>query len=198
MERLCESEEGESEGSSESENTQEILEGLPDPEKTEEMALAVYAKAKKQAGELLEACALRLEQHFSSIGKCLRITLRKTVERNWDVMYSIWPKNRYKPAKPKMTAGIEIVVADTPELIPWVWRLGGEEADKMLGHVLGNRVKARSGELDWPAGCVGLDRIPILPDGLAGFDVEREPLVEKVEQAFRGFTPQDLEALWPR
>src|SRR5215471_5541388 len=67
------------------------LEGLPEPQQTREMAQEIGDKACRQGADLLEACAGQLEQHFKSIGKCLRITSRKIVERNWTLRFSIWP-----------------------------------------------------------------------------------------------------------
>ena len=183
MQRLCESEGGE-------------LEGLPEPEKTREMAQEIGGKASRQAADLLEACTPGLEEHFKSIGKCLRITSRKIVERKWSLSCSIWLKN--KPVKPKMMAGVTLLRLERPEVIPWIWRLGGDEAEPKLEHILGQRIKVRSQEVSWSAGHVGLSRIPVLSEGHDGFDVDREPLVEQVQQAFRVFTHQDLDALWPK
>jgi hypothetical protein len=100
------------------------LEGLPDPEKTREMAAEVGAKAHRQAADLLESCATGLEEHFKAIGKCDRITARKIVEKKWSLYYSVRPKNKIKPAKPKIQAGMDIVSRDRPEIIPWLWRVG--------------------------------------------------------------------------
>jgi len=182
MHRLCETEGGD-------------LEGLPEPDKTREMAQEVGSKATRQAADLLEACTPGLEEHFNSIGRCQRITSRKIVERKRSLRYNIWLQR--KPAKPRMEAGIDILRLDKPEIIPWIWRVGGDESEKRLEHILQQKVKVRSQEVDWPAGTIGLDRIPLLPDSLPGFDLEREPLLQQVQRAFKAFSNQDLEALWP-
>jgi hypothetical protein len=96
-----------------------------------------------------------------------------------------------------MQAGIDILRQDKPEIVPWIWRVGGTEAEKKLEYSLGTRAKVRSQDLAWSPGVVGLDRIPILRESLEGFDVDREPLVEQVQQSLRQFSCQDLEALWP-
>jgi hypothetical protein len=183
MQRICATEGGE-------------LEGLPEPEKTREMAQEIGAKAHRQAADLLEACTPGLEAHFKSVGKCMRITARKVVERKWSLSYSIYPK--IKPAKARMMAGISIVRLDQPEIIPWIWRLGGDEADQKLELILASQVKVRSLDLDWGTGVVGLDRIPIFADEPKEFDVDRDLLVERVRQAFLAFSPQHLAALWPK
>jgi hypothetical protein len=188
MTRLCTSEGGEL----------AELEDLPNPENTREMAVQVGAKADRQAAEFLEACAPEIEKHFKSIGQCKRKTSRKVVERKWSIEFNIWPKYKRAPAKPKMTAGVDIQRLDKPEIIPWIWRQGGEEAEKTLEHILGNRAKVRARELDWSPGTIGLERFSIMPDRLEGFDIDRDSLIERVQQAFRVFSPQDLDALWPK
>src|ERR1700722_19715624 len=90
MQRLYETEGGE-------------LEGLPEPEKTREMAQAIGDRACRQAADLLEACTVGLEQHFKSIGRCEPITSRRMAERKWSLSFSVWPRNNRKPPKPKMT-----------------------------------------------------------------------------------------------
>jgi hypothetical protein len=185
MHRLCDSEGAE-------------LEGLPDPERTREMAQAVGDKASRQAADFLEACAPAVEEHFDSIGRCQRITSRKIVERNWSLAFGIWPKNRIKRGKPKMQVGIEFGTMGALEIIPWVWRVGGEEAEKKLEWSLKERVQASSQELGWKPGTVGLDRIQIDIKNIPGFDVDRDPLVQQVQKVFRAFSTQDLENLWPK
>lgn len=175
------------------------LEGLPEPEKTREIALQVGGKASRQAADLLEKCTGGLEEHFRSIGRCKRITRERIVERNWSLAYSVWPRNRNKPAKAKLIAGIALLrLDDRFRLVPWFWRSGGDEAQQKLDHILQTRVKVRPEQLSMSLGSVGLDNIPLVPDGLDGFDVDREPLIEKATQAFRAITVQDLDALWPK
>lgn len=181
MQRLCESEEGE-------------LEGLPEPDKTSGMAQTVAVKASRQAADLLEECAGGLESHFEAIGKCKRITSRGIVERKWSISYGIWIKNR--PAKYKLQAGIDMFRLEKPEIIPWMWRFGGKEAEDILLQVLRDRVKAKSQDLGWNGGSVGLERIPIMSGDLDGFDIDREPLVAKVSEAFKAITPEDLKFLY--
>ena len=82
--------------------TTDVLEGLSEPEKAREMALQVGDKASRQAADFLESCAATLEERFSSIGRCERVTSRRIVEKNWTLRYSIWPANRRKPSSPKM------------------------------------------------------------------------------------------------
>jgi hypothetical protein len=174
------------------------LEGLSEPEKTREMAQAVGEKANRQAADLLEACAVELQQHFSSIGKCLSITSRKMIERKWSLTYSVWPKGRMKPVKPKLAAGIDILRLDKPEIIPWLWCTGGDKAEQHVEYILKERAKVRSKELSGRIGWAGLGRIQIFPSELVGFEVDREPIVEQVRQAFLSITPADLDALWPK
>jgi hypothetical protein len=188
MSRLCESE-GDDQDSK--------LEGLPDPQDTREMAKQVETKANGQAVDFLEACAPEIERHFKSIGQCGRRTSRKIVERNWQIEFNIWPKNKHCPVRAKMTAGVSIMRLEKPEIVPWIWRHGGEEADKALEYILGNRVILRSRDFG-TAGMVGLGHIPVLPENLDGFDADREPLVDQVQQAFRTFGIQDLDTLWPK
>lgn len=180
MKRLCESEEGK-------------LEGLPEAEKTIEMAQAVGSKANRQAADLLETCAVDLESHFHKIAKCQRRTSRKIVEKNWAISYGIWITK--KPAKYKLQVGIDIVRLEKPEIVPWMWLFGGKEAEETLVQILKGRVKAKSQDLGWSrwsAGTVALDRIPIFPDNLDGFDIDREPLVAKIGESFKAVSPDDL------
>jgi hypothetical protein len=44
-------------------------------------------------------------------------------------------------------------------------------------------------------GTVALARIPILPENHGGFEVDRDPLVEKVIQAFTVIKTDDLDAI---
>src|SRR5581483_8000424 len=114
MQRLCNSED-------------EVLEGLPEPEKTREMAKTIGRKASEQATELLEACSVSVEEHFNAIGNCGRITSRGVVERKWSLAYTVWPKRRHRPRpQPKIRAQIAIVRSEKPELIPWLWRAGDD------------------------------------------------------------------------
>src|SRR5207244_11124903 len=188
MNRLCKSKDSKLEG----------VEHLPNPDDTRKRALEVGTKADSQAADLLEACAPQLEQHFKSIGQCARRTPRKIMERNWRIEIKIWPKYKKTPASAKMTAGVSIQRLDKPQIIPWIWRRGGVEAEKMLEHILANRAEVRSQDAGWSPGSVGLKRICVLPDNLDGFDVDCEPLIDQVQQAFRVFGPQDLDALWPK
>src|SRR5262245_41830344 len=96
-----------------------------------------------------------------------------------------------RPRRLRLAAADEAVEAVKQQ------RPGGEAAEKTLEFILGDRAKARSEELGWGAGTVGLDRIPILPDTLDGFDLDREPLVERVHEAFRAFTRPHLDQLYP-
>ena len=179
MERLCESEESE-------------LEGLPEPDKTGEMAHAVGGKANRQAADLLEACAVGLESHFKAIGKCLRRTSRKNVEKKWSISYGVWIK--YKPARYKLQVGIDIVRLDKPEIVPWMWKYGGKEAEETLVLILKDRIKAKSQELGRSVGTVALERISMIPD-VDGFDIDRDCLVAKINESFKVITPEDLKIL---
>jgi hypothetical protein len=173
------------------------LEGLAEPEKTREMARSVGDKAYRQAADLLELCGAEIEKHFSSIGKCTGTMSRKIIERKWSVSYSVWPKGKKSPAKPKLMAGIDIRRKDK-ELVPWFWRSGSDEAEQLLDMILKGNSKVKSQEVELRPGSVGLGRIQILPTELVGFDVDREPFVEQVRKAFLSITPLDLDALWPR
>jgi hypothetical protein len=81
---------------------------------------------------------------------------------------------------------------DKPEIIPWLWRFGGKESEETLVWCLKDRVKARSHDLGLKAGSVALERIPIMPGDLNGFDINREPLVAKIREAFKVVSPEDL------
>lgn len=65
--------------------------------------------------------------------------------------------------KPKMEVGIDIVRLDKPEIIPWVWRIGGEDSEKRLELILQSRITVRSQEVDWAPGTVGFERSRCCP-----------------------------------
>src|SRR5262249_3491004 len=95
----------------------------------------------------------------------------------------------------KMKAGVDILKSEKPEILPWVWRQGGENSEEGLARWLGDRAKGRSQELGLHAGegSVALSRIPILPDSLDGFDLDREPLVKCVKQGLGTLTKKALQ-----
>lgn len=179
------------------------LEGLVEPEKTRRMARAVGEKAYSQAADFLEACAEEVRKRFDDIGKTKDVpTSGKTLEKNWSVSIGICPMDRQiHGANWRMLAGVEIIKSETPEIIPWIWRKGGEHSEDQLAAMLGDKVKGRSQDLDLKAGIgsVALDRIPLLPEQLGeGFDVDRDMLIERVKLAFEKFTQQNLNLLYPK
>ena len=178
------------------------LEGLQDREKTLRMVTAVGTKAYEQAGEFLEACATVIQAQFEEIGRCKRIpTPGRALEKSWSLSFGIWPHgSRVREGNWKMQAGVEILKSEKPAIVPWIWRQGGVQAEETLVAVLTEKlVKARGQEWDLKAGIgsVALDRIPLLPDNLDGFDIDRGPLIKRVQQAFSGFSQNNLKVLWP-
>jgi hypothetical protein len=81
-------------------------------------------------------------------------------------------------------------------VVPYLWRTGGRAWEEKVLRVLGTRAHSRAGGgLVSDSGSVALARIPILPENLDGFEVDRDRLAEAVVQAFTAIGTKDLEAM---
>jgi hypothetical protein len=179
------------------------LEGLSEPERIRRMARAVGDKAHSQAADFLEACTEEVKRRFDDIGKTKEVpTSGKSLEKSWSTAVGICPKDKQIHGNNwRMLAGVEIRKSETPEIIPWIWRKGGEHSEDQMAAMLGDKVKGRSQDLDLRVGTgsVALDKIPLLPDNLGDeFDVDRDALIQRVRLAFEKLTQQNLNLLYPK
>jgi hypothetical protein len=168
---------------------------LEDADRVREMARAVSAVACEEAADFLELCANQIADSFGSlkIGASKGRSKRATIRRSWGV-------KAYFERVPSIPGGwfeYGVVIWWKQNIIvPWLWRQGGRAWEELVMQQLGPRAHSRSGEgLVFTSGAVALGRIPILPNDLSGFDVNRDPLVEKVVAAFKVIQTEDVKAI---
>src|SRR5262245_15044883 len=171
--------------------TDDKVEDLEDVENTVRMARAVGDECCRQVADFLEACGEDIEKQFAP--KCKRVGGKGMLAKNWSISFGVWPRNR--PKQWKIQLGVDIPQTRTPEVIPWLWAAGRMPGEEKLANYLRDKVHARSQELEWNPGTIALARIPILSDTAADFEVDRDPLLAKVREAFAKISKQDVEML---
>lgn len=178
---------------------EEKPDGLESLEETLAMVRTVGDASKQQAANFLEECEAEMRKHFEMIAKYHRITNRGILEKKWSLSSGVWqkPKFRPKPGTWKLKVGVDLVDSAGGEIVPWIWAPGRAAAEEQLCFFLKDRVKARSQDFKWDPGTVGLARIPILAEGIDGFDLNKEPLIRQVAEAFETISLLDLRVLLP-
>jgi hypothetical protein len=170
--------------------------GLDDPERVTKMATAVGDAACEEAADFLELCAKKIDDYLGSL-QLLNI------------------KKRSKRGKMMRTWQFEAAAERDPweggcwffygfyindqlgAVVPFFWRSGGRVWQEEATKVLGKRAYSQpGGDLGCESGTVALIPISILPTPLAGFDVDRDMLVEKVVQAFTSIAKYELESIF--
>lgn len=176
---------------------EEEPEGIEEMEKTLEMVRAVGDASGRQAADFLTECGECIQEHFGTIARCQIVSKRSSLEKRWSVSCGVWLKGKFKPKlnKWRVMAGVDIIRKEGGLVAPWLWLQGKSGGEEQLVNVLKERVKARSEDMGWDAGTVGLAKIPLIAAGQAGFDVEKDPLIKQVRDVFRAVTPMDLQVL---
>lgn len=158
-------------------------EGLPDAEVVREKLNAVGAAATSEAVELVESCAIGIQEHLESISNCRRI--RNNVRNDWGVRFNI---SQVGVADKSVEAGVFISTTQRA-LIPWLCTPGGRRAAKELSHILGP--EAMTNCVSDP-GTVGLAQIRIPIPECPDDPVDGEPLVAEVVHVLSKLTAEQL------
>ncbi len=147
----------------------------------------------QKIGEFLTECGKIIETHFAEVAKC---SAPSANYKKWVVSCGVWSKQFGKPLKQnwKMQAGVDIPRTKA-EIIAWIWGVGKTAAEEKMTQEFGSSV-IRSTDVDLPAGRVALARIPILPQGTDGFDVDRDQLLEQVRVAFSMIKQKELDNVY--
>ena len=183
---------------SDSEEEPDLPEDLPDPKHTMAMVRAVGGKGCEEAAAFLEACQDGIEKHFGALAKCRCLSTNKGMQNKWSIVFGVWPKGKFEPKGKKyvVRVGVNIATSGKNEIIPWVWCNGGESAMEKISSALDHHVDVNTEDLELIKGSVALARIQVMEDNPQGFEVDREPLVEKVIEAFARIKDKDLTYLF--
>jgi hypothetical protein len=166
--------------------------GLPDPERVLAIVRDVGDQACEDAADFLEACAERVQGHFSGFCDFRRNTRRSKVLVSWGIAASVRLADR-----PDRVFQVGVMLNDDiGAVVPWLWCKGGKRAEGLVAQILASACVSRSGEgLVQASGTLALSRIPILPEGHQGFDLDRDPLVQQVESVFRMLSRSKVDAI---
>lgn len=171
------------------------LHALADAENVRAMAHIVGAQAAEETSSFLEQCAEQIALHWMSlkIGKVTGQSRRQKMAHYWEFQGRL---------RVKSSRGVSIwygawIDEVKKQIIPWLFARGGREWEDLATRTLGKkRAHSRAGEgLVIGRGTVALGCIPLLPEGLQGFDVDRDPLVAKVVACFTAIGAKDVQAL---
>jgi hypothetical protein len=155
-----------------------------------QMVQAVGEAACREAAAFLEACAERLEPRLQTFGKWRRI--RRRLTGYWSLDYKSLPEDK---SQRSVYVGVWID-ENFPAIVPWIWCRGGRHAGDEVIRILGQGIKPRSGDLQLDPGTVALARIPIpIAEGPQAFEVDRDPLVAQVYQAFEALNASKLKKI---
>lgn len=171
------------------------LRSLEDAENVRAMSRIVGNEAAEQARSLLQLCAEQIAVHWLSlkVGKVTGQSRRQKMALDWSFQGRLRVKSS-KGASIWYGAWIDKVEA---RIIPWLYGRGGREWEDLAMRTLGKkRTHSRSGDgLVSDRGTVALACVPLLPEGLQGFEVDRDPLIAKVVACFTDIGTKDVVAL---
>jgi hypothetical protein len=171
------------------------LHGLADADNVLDMARIVGDQGMEQAGSFLEQCAQQIELHWLSlkVGKITGQSRRQRMTRNWEFQGRL----RVKSSKGLSIWYGALIDEVKAWIIPWLYGRGGRQWEELAMRILGKqRAHSRTGnDLQLDRGTVALAFIPLLPENLQGFDVDRDPLIAKVVARFTAIGAKDVEAL---
>jgi hypothetical protein len=171
------------------------LRSLDDAENVQAMARIVGNQAAEQAGNFLEQCAEHIAVHWLSlkVGKVTGQSRRKKMASDWEFQGRLRVKSS-NGASIWYGAWIDEVKA---RIIPWLYGRGGREWEDLAMRTLGKkRVHSHAGDgLVADRGTVALACVPLLSEGLQGFDVDRDPLVANVVACFTAIGAKDVVAM---
>jgi hypothetical protein len=174
------------------------LSGLENPEQVRKMASAIGDAADKEATSFLEHCADRVDDYFESlrVGKINSRSKRATIMRNWYVQARLEQETSMPvPGGRWFFYGIMIRRREGL-IVPFLWRRGGRAWEDIVMRQLSGRAHSRAGEgLVSDSGSVALPPIPVGAGQLQGFDLDSDPLVEKVVAAFAAITAEDVQVI---
>jgi hypothetical protein len=165
--------------------------GLDDAERIIEMVRTVGDRACQEAADLLEMCAGKIQERIGAVAHVERLSRRQKMASDWYVQCRVTDDD--KPGR-KFRAGVTIR-REAGALVPWLWSPGGRRAEEGMARILGRRVDSRAGGgfVD-DAGSIAMSPISILHRGQQSLDVDREPLVDRVGQAF-AMTREEVQAI---
>lgn len=171
------------------------LRSLDDAENVRAMAHIVGSQAAEEAGSFLGQCAEQIAEHWRAlkVGKVTGQSRRQKMATQWEFQGRL----RVKSSK-----GVSIWYGAVMEevrarIVPWLYARGGREWEDLAMSTLGKkRAHSRSGDgAVSERGTVALACVPLLPEGLQGFDVDRDPLVAKVVACFTAIGAKDVVTL---
>jgi hypothetical protein len=171
------------------------LRSLGDAGNVQAMARIVGEQAAEQLYSFLETCSELIAAHWMSLkmGKVTGLSRRQKIDHDWAF------QGRLRVKSPKgVSIWYGVLIDDTnAQIIPWLYGRGAREWEDLAIRILGKeRVHSRAGAgLVSDRGTVALACIPLLPEELQGFDVDRDPLVAKVVACFSAIGAKDVEAL---
>jgi hypothetical protein len=73
---------------------------------------------------------------------------------------------------------------------------GKGPAEEKMVQILTGKVKGRSKDLEFEPGSVALARIPLVPPGHEGFEIDGAQVIGGVKAAFMTITPLDIQVLY--
>jgi len=164
---------------------------LPDPAETMKMVETVGDASKREAADFLEFCGGTITEHFRKIANCKLRSFRAIVEKNWDIPYSVWAKGKKMPAQSRVYVGVYIYDKDGGEIIPWLWVNANHDALNDIRNHLGDRVKP-SPHTEFGYKVLSLDRIAVPALKSLDFEIDADPLLAGVRNAFSRITQADL------
>lgn len=191
---------------------------LEGAEHIREMTNTVGAAAYQQAADFLKACAMKIEDHFRALGN-VKFAVRaapKAILKHWtwyarcevasvpggwfwcgvSILKQSGAAVLCANAKPTIYSGTASPYDVGGTAVPWLWRRGGRSWDQRALRLLGDRAHSGpGGGLVEGGGSVALPTVPLLHGALLGFDVDRDPLVDKVVQVFAAIRTTELEAI---
>ena len=155
------------------------------------MVHRVGDQCREEVSEFLMHCGARLSEQFDKVAKA---SMPQVDDKKWTVSCGVWPKHKNKPPNQnwKMKAGVAIPRTKA-EAIAWLWSVGEQQGkEKLIQHFAPHATDVADLHSEW----VAIARIPLFPTNLDGFDVDREPLLDQVQQAFSQITQSQFESAY--
>ncbi len=167
------------------EERRDLLKGEADPDTLVRMIEGVGQQAHKQAASFLAACATAIQQALSDVAEARTSSREMSVAVDWQIRIRLQPKGRKGRGKNSggWMAGVTIEQGkDGPAATCWLWGEGGRSTEQLIREALNLKSRTPAGD-DWNAGTVVLGVIS-LPNNPQSADIDRDPVVDKVAQAF--------------
>jgi hypothetical protein len=180
------------------------LTGVDDPEHVREIATTVGAAASEKAAEFLELCAKGIVDHFTGLGATIVYKKKRSfLLRNWwwgaQVQVPSVPGGEFSCAVGVWQPPVRIISVDRDVcgvVVPWLWSKGGRKAEDTISEILGGWSHSRGADgLVEFRGTIALACIPIKPQPLDSFDVDREPVIAEVAKTFARIGAKETKAI---